>query len=259
MRAPKAARIVVLGVAVGAGGLAAMLAGRSDPPPPPVVQQVVTQQIDAADILVAKADVGIGRALTAGDVEWQQWPTKSMAPQFIRKSDNPNAITTVTGSIVRTPFQAGEPIRENKLIRANGSGYMAAILPAGMRAVATEITPEAGAGGFILPNDRVDVILTSAERSGVKEFYQSRTILKNVRVLAVDQNVEEKNGQKVVIGKIATLELKPEDAEKLSLSRRLGSISLVLRSISDQTSGADDGVTDRPNDVEVIRFGRLSQ
>ncbi len=136
------------------------------------------------------------------------------------------------------PFSAGEPIREARLIKANGSGYMAAILPAGMRAISTEISPETGAGGFILPNDHVDVILSrrdkAAEKSAGSEVVISETILTNVRVLAIDQTVEDKNGQKVVVGKTATLELTPASGGNAGACRgRSAPLSLALRSIAD--------------------------
>ena len=140
---------------------------------------------------------------------------------------------------------------------------MAAILPSGMRAISVEISPETGAGGFILPNDHVDVILTRrdrlAEKSAGVEIHTSEIILPNVRVLAIDQTVEEKNGQRVVIGKTATLELSPRQAETLALSRQLGTLSLALRSLVDFNSKdrpeevADDG--GRRSGVNVVRFG----
>lgn len=135
---------------------------------------------------------------------------------------------------------------------------MAAILPSGMRAVSTQISAETGAGGFILPNDRVDVILSrKADRqSGGGDTYTSETILNNVRVLAIDQNVEEKNGQKVVVGKTATLELTPRQAETLALSHHLGTLSLALRSITDaaRTDPQDENRGGR-NSVNAVRFG----
>src|SRR6202008_3892462 len=123
-------------------------------------------------------------------------PSTPASGSFIRRNDRPDAASQMAGMIARAPFIAGEPIRDQKLIRADGSGYMAAILPSGMRAVSTEISPETGAGGFILPNDRVDVILArrdkAAEKSTGVEVFTSETLLSNVRVLAVDQTVEEK-------------------------------------------------------------------
>src|SRR5262249_23213541 len=134
------------------------------------------------------------------------------------KSGRANAVTEVTGSIARYPFIAGEPIREPKLVKADGSGFMAAILPTGMRAVSTEITPETAAGGFILPNDRVDVLLTRREKSpekGAPDIITAEVILSNVRVLAIDQAPKEQEGKNAVVGRTTTLELRPEQAETL--------------------------------------------
>src|SRR5207247_9299012 len=128
-------------------------------------------------------------------------PAAAAPITFTRRSDRPNANKQMTGMIARAPFITGEPIREPKLVRADGSGFMAAILPSGMRAISTEISAETGAGGFILPNDRVDVILTrrdkAAEKTAGVEIHTSETILKNVRVLAIDQMVERSEERRV--------------------------------------------------------------
>ena len=257
----KAARLVVLVVAVAAGGAAALLAGRGGEEPPPP-QPVVAPSMDTVEILVAKIDIQLGQAVSAQDMQWQLWPTQAASPVFIRKSERRDAIEQLTGAIARAPFVAGEPLRDSKLIKANGSGYMAAVLDKGMRAVSTEISPETGAGGFILPNDRVDVILSrrdrEAEKAGATETHTSETILSNIRVLAIDQMLGEKDGQKVVIGKTATLELSPRQSETLALSRQLGTLSLALRSL------ADAGETVLPNDdersgkragINTVRYG----
>ena len=245
----KAARIAVLVVAVGAGGIAALLmAGRSDLPilPAPVAN------IDTIEVLVAKNDLGIGQALGPQDIVWQRWPAASGNPAFIKRSDRPDAIKDFEGAIARTPFVAGEPLRENRLIKGKGSGYMAAILPTGMRAISTEISAETGAGGFILPNDRVDVILTRKDR----ETHISETILADVRVLAIDQTVEEKNGQRVVVGRTATLELTQRQAERLAVSRQLGALTLALRSIADANKNQpDDPDQNTGNRTNMVRFG----
>src|SRR3954447_23815724 len=258
----KAARLVVLVVAVAAGGVAALLAGRpgeETPPPAPVV----TTQIDTVDILVAKTDIALGQGVSAQDMQWQVWPVQAASPSFIRRSDKPDAIATLTGAIARGPFVAGEPMREAKLIKANGSGYMAAVLDKGKRAVSTEISPETGAGGFILPNDRVDVILSrrdrEAEKAGAADTQVSETILSNIRILAIDQTLGEKDGQKVVIGKTTTLELTPRQAETLALSRQLGTLSLALRSLADagETTlpNEEDRATGRRAGINTVRFG----
>jgi pilus assembly protein CpaB len=252
------ARVVVLSLAIGAGGIAAYLASGSDRKPEPAP---VAAQIETVDVLVAKSDLPLGQSVTADDLQWQNWPAATVSPAFIRRTNSPNAVTEITGSIVRSAFFAGEPIRDAKLVKANGSGFMAAILPSGMRAVSTEISPETGAGGFILPNDRVDVILSQRDRNpgkGGGEAANSEIVLNNVRVLAIDQTIEEKNGQKVVVGKTATLELKPEQTETLARARQSGTLSLALRSIAD--ANATDQKTDedgkrRRDSVNIVRFG----
>jgi pilus assembly protein CpaB len=231
------ARIFVLGVAIVAGGVAAYLANGSDnkPIPEPVVQ------LPTLDVLVAKSDIGLGQTVKPEDLQWQTWPTATASTSFIRRDERPEAATQIVGSIARAPFIAGEPIREPKLVKGNGSGFMAAILPTGMRAVSTEISPETGAGGFILPNDRVDVILSKHEKlsqspdapSVPTDLVTSEVILANIRVLAIDQAPKEKEGQNTVLGKTATLELTPANVEILAKARLSGTLSLALRSIAD--------------------------
>jgi len=255
----KAARIVVLSVALAAGGVAALLAGRSEPPPKP--QAVQPQQIASVDVLVAKSDIEMGKSISADDVAWQAWPLNANTGNFIRKSDHPNAVSELAGSVARAPFIAGEPIREAKLVKVKGSGFMAAILPSGMRAVSIGVSPESAAAGFILPNDHVDVVLTRRDREAEKaagiEVHVSETILADIRVLAIDQQLEEKNGQKVVVGKTATLELTPGQVEVVTLARQTGTLSLALRSITDAgkaTIKSDDDKGKR-DAVNVVRFG----
>ncbi|HET7678885.1 MAG TPA: Flp pilus assembly protein CpaB [Xanthobacteraceae bacterium] len=254
----KAARIVVLGVAVVAGGLAAVMAGRQVQVQAPASEPVA--KLETTEVLVARTDIGLGQSASASDMQWQTWPVAAAGPYFIRRSNKPNAIEEFAGSIARAPMVAGEPIREAKLIKANGSGFMAAILPSGMRAVSTEISPETGAGGFILPNDHVDVILSrrdrDAEKSSGHDTFVSETILSNIRVLAIDQAVEEKNGQKVVVGKTATLELRPRQAETLALARQLGTLSLALRSLADGSKPAtEEKIERRGVGINTVRFG----
>ena len=252
------ARIVVLTIAVGAGGVAAWLASGSDPQVAPVQPTV---QLQTVDVLVAKNDIGLGQTVTAADVQWQNWPAATASSNFIRRSERPEAIKDVVGSIARAPFIAGEPVREPKLVKPNGSGFMAAMLPTGMRAVSTEISPETGAGGFILPNDRVDVILSkrekNAERASAPDIVNSEIILSNVRVLAIDQAPKEKDGQNTVVGKTVTLELKPEQSETLARARQSGTLSLALRSIADVNvvENRSDDQAKRGASVNVVRYG----
>jgi pilus assembly protein CpaB len=252
------ARIVVLAIAIGAGGIAAYLASGSDDKPAPA-QPVA--QLQTVDILVAKSDIGLGQSVKPDDLQWQTWPAATASSSFISRASKADAIKEITGSIARAPFIAGEPIREQKLVRADGSGFMAAILPAGYRAISTEISPETGAGGFILPNDRVDVILTKRDKSpGGSDLPNAEVILSNIRVLAIDQAPKEKDGSSSLVGRTVTLELKPEQAEALARSRQSGTLTLALRSIADiNTVENDQQSNKRGENLNVIRYGVASQ
>jgi pilus assembly protein CpaB len=251
------ARIVVLAVALGAGGIAAYLASGSADKPAPTAP---VAQLATIDVLVAKSDIALGQTLKPEDLQWQTWPAANASNTFIRRSEHPDAATQTAGSIARAPFIAGEPIREQKLVRADGSGFMAAILPAGMRAISTEISPETGAGGFILPNDRVDVILTKREKSAdannTQDVVVSAVLLTNIRVLAIDQAPKERDGQNTVVGKTVTLELKPEQTSMLSAARQAGTLSLALRSIADvNVVDIAPEISKRGNSINIVRYG----
>ena len=248
------ARIVVLSIALGAGGIAAYLAsGAGEKAAPAPVAQLPT-----VDILVAKSDIGLGQSVKPDDLQWQAWP-QATSGNFINRAGKADAIKEFTGSIARSPFIAGEPIREQKLVRADGSGFMAAILPAGYRAISTEISPETGAGGFILPNDRVDVIVSKREKNPDgkgPDLTTSEIILTNVRVLAIDQAPKEKEGTSSMVGKTATLELKPEQAETLTRARQSGILTLALRSIVDVNAAEKvEEQISRNEGLNVIRYG----
>lgn len=258
------ARLAVLGIAGGAGLLAWTLAGSGPEPETTVVVEATTAE--QVEVLVAARDLGMGRSIAETDMRWQAWPSELADPRYITRATDPDGVTETVGSITRQSFLAGEPINQAKLASFD-SGFMSAILPKGMRAISTEISPETGAGGFILPNDRVDVILTKrdeiAEDAGQAGVYISDTILSNVRILAVDQQIEEQNGGQVVVGKTATLELKPDQAEILALAEQLGELSLALRSLED--SGPEGGgpqITQSlggGDSIKLMKFGRSQQ
>jgi len=246
-----------------AGGVAAYLARGTEEKPRAAAEPV--PQLPTVEILVAKSDIGLGQPVKPDDLQWQAWPA-SGGNNLINRGSRADAIKEIAGSIARAPFIAGEPIREQKLVKANGSGFMAAILPTGMRAISTEISPETGAGGFILPNDRVDVILSKREKNPDgkgSDVVQSEIILSNIRVLAIDQAPKEKDGLNTLVGRTVTLELKPEHAETLVRSRQIGTLSLALRSITDINAAADgqsEGqVRKRNESVNVVRYGIANQ
>ena len=255
----KAARMIVMGgalfSAVGAGYLALSLASRQ---PEKVVQQ---QKVEMEDVLVANGDVALGKSLISGTMRWQEWPKDSVSNGLITRSSHPNAIQELEGAIARATFFAGEPIRESKLVQSD-RGYMSAILPHGQRAIATTISTATSAGGFILPNDRVDVIMTRRFTGGGENEFITETILENVRVLAIDQTIEEKDGEAVVVGDTATLQLTPRQAEVLTVAQQMADrLALTLRSVEDSDSeetnaayhliGGERGA----GTVRLIRYG----
>ena len=257
-----AARIVVLTIALSAGGVAAYLARGSDEKP---VAVAPVAQLPTTEVLVAKGDIGLGQVVKPEDLQWQGWPATSTSSNLISRGSRAEAIREISGSIARAPFIAGEPIREQKLVKANGSGFMAAILPTGFRAISTEISPETGAGGFILPNDRVDVILSRRDKNpdkGGPDLVNSEIILSNIRVLAIDQAPKEKEGMNALVGKTVTLELKPEQAETLARSRQSGTLSLALRSITDVNLvevGSEGQAQKAGSSINVVRYGVANQ
>jgi pilus assembly protein CpaB len=273
----KIARVTVLGIAVGAGLVAAVIAMRMTaqaPAPEVVVQQ--TEVAPQSEVLVATKDVPLGGKLTADSFTWQNWPAAGVNERFIKKTGDGNVqIEPLVGAIARASIYAGEPIPEAKLIHSD-HGFMSAILPQGMRAVATRIAADTSAGGFILPNDRVDVIMTrQAADPGANggSAFLTETILNNVRVLAIDQTIENtsdnskgggEEGQ-TVIGQTATLELTPQQVQILTVAQQMSDhLTLALRSVADSRATPADsaadaihliGGTKRNGAVTVVRNG----
>jgi len=242
----KPAQIAVLGgaVLVFAGAMYAMNA-MEKPAPAPVVA-AAPPRVPTVKVLVAKGNIGFGQTVNPEMLDWQEWTESTASSNFIRYNAQRDDKKEITGWIVRQPFVQGEPIRKEKLINPNGSGFMAAILPQGKRAVSTQISAETGAGGFILPNDRVDVIMTKKQN----DMVSSQVVLSNIRVLAIDTMAREKEGQNTALGKTATLELTPSEVQTLAKAHLNGTLSLALRSMSDREVAAAD------NDSKIINIYR---
>jgi pilus assembly protein CpaB len=209
---------------------------------------IQAERIDAAQVLVARTDIGLGQMSNETSFRWQDWPKDGLNQNFVTASKRPNAMQEFIGAIARAPLLAGEPITETKLIKPGAGGVLAAILPAGMRAVSTKITEQSAAGKLILPNDRVDVIVTQRRRSDSgSEAVISETILRDVRVLAIGQQIEAKEGRKNAEGNVATLQLNSREAELLTEANSRGEVSLALRSL----------IADSGEPASVARIVRL--
>lgn len=257
-------RILLLFVAIFAGGIAAYLAV-SGQKTPAVVQQIAQVEEVTTKVLVTNRNIGLGQRIASEDLAWQEWPEDAVRPEYITIERLPEALTEMAGVVVRFEIFAGEPVREEKIVRSD-QGYLSAVIGAGMRAVSIRVSPESGAGGFIVPNDRVDVILTTSSNNGD----QTQTILENVRVLAIglrlgegaqpDEDKNQEPGVKTFAGQTtATVELAPNQAEKIINAEKLGTLSLALRSIVDFAEHAKTvkgGGSQNANQVKVIRFGQ---
>ncbi|MBX9707373.1 MAG: Flp pilus assembly protein CpaB [Caulobacteraceae bacterium] len=284
----KPARIAVICIAaVSAIGLALVVRAMGSSSGEAVATASAEPTAPMAKVLVAARDLAPGQRLTDADLEWKDWPAAEVNPAFITdgsvpvpqpleaegaeekadedKADGEGAVARVAraatelatggaeadyfGSVVREPILAGEPIVARKIVRAGDSGYMAAYLEPGMRAMSIGVSVETAAGGFILPGDRVDVLVTvelaDNGEGGGQTRYASSTVLQNVKVLAVDQSTRAEDDQQAVVGATATLELAPSDAEALALAKAAGTLSLVLRSYAD-TAGPSGRVQNLP-------------
>lgn len=255
-------RIIVLIVA----GLAAVAAavfvrGAMQPPAPVEASQSVAAAPSEPQmrVLAAVRDIGPGERVTPADFRWTAWPPEAVIPAYVTQQADGDALERLAGSVARTRFSAGEPVIERKLVQPGEAGFMAAVLTPGMRAVAVPISARSGAGGFILPNDRVDIIAT--EERG--RTMGATIVVENARVLAIDQTYsEEENG--AVLGSTATLELTQEQSRTVSRAVAVGDVSLALRSLADTTGGPrlPGGDSAAPVDeageqvVRVIRYGQ---
>ena len=226
--------------------------GSPAPVAPVKAVQPVIQKVEYVKVLVATQNLSLGSRLNEAAIEWKQWPAEAVSPAFISNDLRPNADSELLNAIVRTPIVQGEPINENKLVKAGDSGVMAALLRPGMRAVTTRISVDTAAGGFIQPGDRVDIILTQTiqrnrngnNQSGNKRLYVSDTVFENVHVLAIDQTFStsaESGATK--IGSTATFEMSQEDSELLQEVVAKGDLSLTLRGIRNSRAKAPTTAT----------------
>ncbi|TIO05878.1 Flp pilus assembly protein CpaB [Mesorhizobium sp.] len=263
-----ASRLIILSVAVAAAGGAGYVAKNMVAAPPP---QIVDSGPEAPaialqDVLVLSGDVPMGSPLE-NNIRWQSWPADGINANFITRAAEPEALEKLKGGVARVAMYAGEPLRRSKLI-GEGQSFMSSILPSGMRAVATAVSADTSAGGFILPNDFVDVIMTRRSDAGNGgSGFTTETILKNIRVLAIDQTIQEdEEGKRTRVGQTATLELTPQQAEIITVAQQMADrLTLALRSIND-TQEKNLGEADylvsgngRRGTVRLIKSGEVSE
>ena len=280
--------------AIGLALLVRGLASGGDEPVAQPVAQVVEKPM--AKVLVAARDLPVGARIAESDLTWQDWPLEGVNEQFITdgtvaiptaeqaegaaEGEKTSAeaekakkvadaamsmigggangpIQALTGSVVREAVLKGEPVIERKLVRAGQSGYMAVVLQPGMRAMGIPVSVESAAGGFILPGDRVDVLMSRQVTRGSTTSHVTETAMRNVKVLAIDQTTKAEDGAQSVVGATATLEVSESDAAALAQADAQGELALVLRSYADVSgpSGSAGPQLAATGEVRVWRDG----
>ncbi|MDF1610361.1 Flp pilus assembly protein CpaB [Hoeflea sp. YIM 152468] len=263
----KTARVVIMSVAVLAAGLAGYLAMNLSSPTVHINEissTPVIEKMPTIDVLVTSSNLPVGSRLNEDSLEWKGWPEDGVVEGLIRRDARPDAITELTGVVVRLPLFAGEPLRSEKIVDSS-SRIMSSLLPAGKRAVATEISVATSAGGFILPNDRVDVIMVRRKTS--EEGFLTEVILSNIRILAIDQRIEEDaEGNRTAVGTTATLELTPDQTKIITVAQQMADrLTLALRSVADVREPDSDGAKyllsggDGVPAIQLIRSGTISK
>jgi pilus assembly protein CpaB len=252
-------RLIVLGLALVAAGGAALLVRSMLGGGTPNVE-AKTASVPMSEVLVASSNLMPGQSLSADQVRWEKWPTASVDSSFITHQSTPSEEAAVKGVVARAAIIAGQPITNTAIVHGDSAGFMAATVTPGMRAVSITINTDAGAGGFILPNDRVDVLLTRKYGNSDPAVITSEILLSNVRVLAVDQTYKQDKDTKSVSAKSATLELTPGQSQIVARGQMAGTLSLALRPLGDtgEVASLEDklkNVKDNEGPVQVIRYG----
>jgi pilus assembly protein CpaB len=284
MGAVRIAIVVVAGLA--AIALAFLVQGMLSPKPAPTpaLAAAAPPSKPMAQVLVAKTDLAIGHQITAADLTWQPWPVEALNASFVTDGAAPapepkgaekvakkaskaaedlvmgdGPIQAFEGALVKEPLLANEPITARKVVRAGQTGYMAVVLQPGMRAMAIPVTAETGAGGFILPGDRVDVLQSHQAEGTAAKGMVTETLLRNVRVLAIDQATEPAKDSKTVVGAVATLEVPAADAEILARGKATGEMILALRSYADIGGPTSRGGPASTQTVQIVRAGNSTE
>lgn len=207
---------------------AAINAERANAARPPV-----EEKLPGTYVLVAARELMPGQFIKPDRLRWQSWPDDQVAGTYVVKGQANEA--DFVGAVVRTRIAEGAPVIEGQLVRPGDQGFLAAVLTPGMRAVTVTVNATTGNAGFVFPGDRVDLLLTHAFERGAGnervEHRASETVLEDIRVLAIDQRIEDADG-KPQPGKTATLEVTPRQAETVVLAESMGKLSLSLRSLA---------------------------
>ena len=217
-------------------------------------QAAAAPVVQGPKVLVAKKALPVGTIIDATMVDWTIWPKEALQPAFYQQGQPDADPTKLLGTVVRFPITAGQPVTRGAFVGPQDRGFLAAALGPGMRAVTVPVNASTGLAGFVFPGDRIDVVVTE-EIKGTGDgdpLRVSETIARNVRVLATDQRYTDKDEDGKTVIKSAsnvTLEVTPQIAERVAVAQSMGTLSLSLRSIADQTSDLERAVAS--GDVKV--------
>lgn len=214
-----------------------LMSGRDQGPAPAVVKETSNHKI-----LVAARPLPAGRILQADDLKWQPWPKDAVHEAYL--SEDASSIADMNGKVVRNALLAGQPLTKDGVAGPQDRGFMAAVLTPGMRAITVSTTSTSAVAGFVFPGDRVDLVMThQVERGESRPLQVAETVIRNVRVLAIDQATGNETGQ-AKVGSSATLEVTPKQVEKINVMQQLGGLSLSLRPLAERgdTVGANDEI-----------------
>lgn len=239
------ALIVAIGTAFAARSL---FAGASTPQ-----AEAAAKMPMGPKVLVAQRALPVGTIITADALNFQAWPKDMVQDAYFVEGEAD--MQKLLGTVVRNPMTAGEPVTKGNLVAPGDRGFLAAALGPGMRAVTIPVSARTGVAGFVFPGDHIDLVLTQTVKgsgdSGMA-LKASETILKNLRVLATDQSTE----QEMVEGKTrvrtfstVTLEVTPKIAEKIAVAQTIGTISLSLRSLADNSAELEQAIAS--GDVKI--------
>lgn len=227
--------ILVVGI-IAVFGIIAIRSWLAEAPPPETAD--APQEVR---VLVTKRDLPVGTVVQPlADLDWQAMPPEEAQEDYLREEGT--SIDSLAGAIVRRTLKSGEPVTQASLTRAGEGSFMSAVLEPGMRAVSISVTPTSGNAGFISPGDRVDLIVTHRVRLAAATNPEgsviSETFIHDVRVIAVDQMLDNPDNQ-AILAKTVTVEVTPQQAEKIAVAADLGKISFALRSLATERRQID--------------------
>lgn len=216
------------------------------------------QESTAPMVLVAKGNIPAGFFLRPENLRWERWPQGGLAPSYV--IDTKRKVEDYVGAVVRVGLSDGEPITDTRVVRPGERGFLAAVLTPGFRAITVNVTPSSGLAGLVFPGDRIDLVASfKVEFQGKQDGashpprFASETVESNLRVLAVDQRVDDQN-KEIVVAKTATLEVTPKQAEIIAIVAEVGKFSLSLRSMAQEDEPSPSDLTSYTWDNEAARM-----